>query len=62
MSTIEKKGYALEKIAAIQNEAALDEIIAHLEKLEKENKVYNLSQHFEEVNAKYGDVLRKLAQ
>jgi hypothetical protein len=62
MSTIEKKGYALEKIAAIQNEAALDEIIIHLEKLEKENKVYNLSKHFEEVNAKYGEVLKKLAQ
>ncbi len=62
MSTIEKKGYALEKIAAIQSEAALDEIIAHLERLEKENKVYNLSQHFEEVNIKYADVLKKLAQ
>ena len=62
MSTIEKKGYALEKIAALQNESALDEIISHLERLEKENKVYNLSQHFEEVNAKYSDVLKKLAE
>ncbi len=62
MNNIEKKRYALEKIAALQNEAALDEIIIHLEKLEKENKVYNLSQHFDEVNAKYGDALRKLAQ
>ncbi len=62
MSTIEKKGYALEKIAALKNEAALDEIIAHLERLEKENKTYNLSQHFEEVNAKYADVLKRLAQ
>ncbi len=62
MSTIEKKGYALEKIAALKSESALDEIIAHLERLEKENKTYNLSQHFDEVNSKYADVLKKLAQ
>ena len=62
MSIIEKKGIAFEKLAAIQSEAALDEIIAYLEKLNAENKVYNLSQHFEEINAKYGDVLKKLAQ
>jgi hypothetical protein len=62
MSTIEKKGYVLEKIAAIQDEKLLDEIIAHLNKLENENRVYNLSQHFQEVNIKYADVLKKLAQ
>ncbi len=62
MSTIEKKGYALEKIAALQNDDALDEIIAHLELLAKQNKVYSLSKHFEEVNEKYGEVLKRLAQ
>lgn len=62
MSILEKKGYALEKIAALQSDAALDEIISHLERLSNENKVYNLSKHFEEVNEKYSEVLKKLAQ
>ncbi len=62
ISTIEKKGYALEKIAAMQSETALDEIIAHLDLLSKQNNVYNLAQHFEEVNEKYAEVLKRLAQ
>jgi hypothetical protein len=35
MRIIGKKGIAFEKLVAVQSEAVLDEIIAHLEKLDK---------------------------
>jgi hypothetical protein len=64
MSVLEKKALAFEKLAALQNEDVIDEILAHLEKLNSEAKerVYNLSNHTEEISRRYDETLKKLAQ
>ncbi len=64
MSTFEKKALAFEKLAALQNEEAIDEILAHLEKLNNETKsrIYNLSKHSESISKSYNETLKKLAQ
>jgi hypothetical protein len=64
MSILEKKALAFEKLAAIHNEDGIDEILAHLEKLNSEAKerIYNLSKHTESVSNRYDDTLKKLAQ
>ena len=64
MSVLEKKALAFEKLAALQNEEGIDEILAHLEKLNTEAKtrIYNLLQHVQSVSERYDDTLNKLAQ
>jgi hypothetical protein len=64
MSVLEKKAVAFEKLAAIQSEAFIDEILIHLEKLNAGEKVQvlNLSKHMESITERYGETLKKLAQ
>mgnify|MGYP006365109403 CR=1 FL=1 len=64
MSVLEKKALAFEKLAALQNEDVIDEILAHLEKLNAEAKtrIYNLSRHLDSVSNRYDDTLNKLAK
>jgi hypothetical protein len=64
MSVAEMKIAAINEITKLDNEKALKEILEHLAKLSVpvNEKVYNLSQHFEEIAGKYGKVLEKLAQ
>jgi hypothetical protein len=64
MSVAEMKVKAFEKLAVINDEAALKEILIYLEKLsqaEKE-KIYNLSKHFDAISQQYDETLKKLAQ
>jgi hypothetical protein len=64
MSILEKKALAFEKLAALQNEEAIDEILAHLIKLNASEKtrIYNLSKHTDAIGERYGETLKKLAQ
>lgn len=64
MSTLEKKALAFEKLAALQNDEAIDEILAHLDKLniETRSRIYNLSKHTESISQRYDETLKKLAQ
>ena len=65
MSTLELKGIVMEKIAALNNEDALKEIIVLLEKLSETEKNDNLSKVrkvYEKAVDQYGNVLQKLAQ
>jgi len=63
MSTLEKKALAFEKLAALQDERVIDEILAHLEKLnEGVSRTFNLSKHMDSIGEQYNDTLQKLAQ
>jgi hypothetical protein len=64
MNILEKKALAFEKLAALQNEEVIDEILAYLIKLNAEEKerVYNLSGRIESISERYGETLKKLAQ
>ena len=64
MSVAEMKLAAINEISKLDNENALREILEHLIKISssKENKVLNLSQHYDKVKEQYGNVLKKLAQ
>jgi len=64
MSTLEKKALAFEKLAALQNEEEIEEILALLNKLnvEPKSRVYNLSKHYEAVSNQFNETLKKLAQ
>ena len=64
MSVAEMKIKAIEKLAALNDEAAVKAVNDFLDKLSKghEQKVYNLSQHFEDLSNRYNEVLKKLAQ
>jgi hypothetical protein len=64
MSVAEMKLAAINEITKLDNEAALKEILEHLVKMSftKENKTFNLSQHYDKVVEQYGNVLQKLAQ
>ena len=64
MSVLEKKALAFEKLAALQNEDVIDEILAHLEKLNAEAKIriYNLSQHTDSISERYDETLKRLAE
>ena len=63
MSTLEKKALAFEQLAALKTEAALDEILVHLNKLNHpaDNK-FDVEAFYKEAKEKYSDVLKKLAQ
>jgi hypothetical protein len=47
----------------LQNEEVLDEILAHLIKLnvDKKARIYNLSKHTGSIGERYGEKLKKLA-
>ena len=64
MSVLEKKALAFEKLAALQSEEGIDEILAHLEKLNSDanTRIYNLSRHIESISDRYDETLKKLAQ
>lgn len=64
MNVLEKKALAFEKLAALQDENLIDEIITHLDSLKNETKshVYNLASHAEEISKQYDETLKKLAQ
>ena len=61
MSLAEMKVKAISQITRLNEENSLKEILEHLSKLNS-NSELNLSQHYEEIKSKYGDVLKKLAQ
>lgn len=64
MSVAEMKLMAISKIAGLNDEAAINEILEHLEKFKtnEQGENYNLSQHYEAIKNQYGDVLKKLAE
>jgi hypothetical protein len=62
MSTLEKKAIAFEQLAAITNEADIDEILLHLKTLALSKPSFDTDAFFEEASNKYDDVLQKLAQ
>jgi hypothetical protein len=64
MSVAEMKLAAINEITKLNSEEALKEILEHLAKMSfaKENKTFNLSQHYDKVVEQYGNVLQKLAQ
>jgi hypothetical protein len=61
MSLAEMKVKAISQITRLTEENSLKEILEHLSKLNS-NSELNLSQHYEDIKSKYGDVLKKLAQ
>jgi hypothetical protein len=60
MSVAEMKVKAFEKLAALQDEAAVKEILEHLEKLNA--KKFDTDAFFKKTSEQYGDVLKKLAE
>jgi hypothetical protein len=63
MSIAEKKALAVEKLKALENEVAIDEILQYLEKLANNKRSdFDAKVFFKKASAKYDDVLRKLAQ
>lgn len=64
MSVAEKKVLAFEKLASLKSEEGIDEILAHLEKLDGQEKghIYNLSKHIESLSKQYNETLKKLAK
>ena len=62
MSVLEKKALAFEKLAALQNEKGIDEILAHLEKLNNETKTRDLSKNLDSISQRFDETLKKLAQ
>ena len=63
MSVREMKALAFEKLAALQNEDAIQEILIHLEKLNgNPNDKFDTKAFFKKASEKYGDVLQKLAE
>jgi hypothetical protein len=64
MSVAEMKLAAINEISKLKDESAVKEILEHLAKIssEKEEKVFNLSQHYSKVKEQYSNVLQKLAQ
>ncbi|MGN7783467.1 hypothetical protein ACTJIJ_03035 [Niabella sp. 22666] len=62
MSVLEKKAIAFEKLAAIKDEAEIDEILQYLESLNKKNEEIDLSKNIESISQRYDSTLRRLAQ
>lgn len=63
MSVLEKKALAFEKLAALQNEDVIDEILAHLEKLNSEASVKTtVLEHATAIMKERSSVLEKLAK
>lgn len=64
MSIAEMKLTAINEISKLNDEHALKEILEHLSQLslQEREKELNLSQHYDQAKAQYGDVLSKLAK
>jgi hypothetical protein len=63
MSVLEMKALAFEKLAALQSEDAIQEILIHLEKLNTNpGDKFDADGFFKKASEKYGDVLQKLAE
>ena len=64
MSVLEKKALAFEKLAALNNEEGIDEILEHLERLNSDAKtrVYNLSKLVASISQQFDETLKKLAE
>lgn len=63
MSILEKKALAFEKLAALQNEDVIDEILAHLEKLNSEASIKTpVIEHATAIMNERSSVLEKLAK
>ncbi|MEO6636888.1 MAG: hypothetical protein ABIN25_01350 [Ginsengibacter sp.] len=64
MSIAELKLKAIEKLASLEDETTLKNILSQLD--EKKNlsntKTHNLSKHFESISSRYNETLQKLAQ
>jgi hypothetical protein len=64
MSVAEMKLIAIAEIGKLETEDAVKEILTHLKSIShiNENKIHNLTQHFDTIQKQYGNVLKKLAQ
>ncbi len=62
MSITEMKVQAFEKLASLNEESAIKEILVHLETLTAPKPTFDADKFFEKSVEKYDDVLRKLAQ
>lgn len=64
MSVAEMKLEAIKEISKLNTEEAIRQILEHLSSLSaaETGSPLNLSQHFEEIANKYGNVLAKLAK
>lgn len=61
MSVEEMKKEAIQRINALNDEDALKEILDHLSKVSK-GEYFVLSDHYDNIKQKYGNVLKRLAQ
>lgn len=62
MSVTEMQKKAIEQIAQLKDEKALEEIIHYLSELEKTGKRLDLSKHFDVATKTFDEALQKLAQ
>ena len=62
MSVLEKKALAFERLAAINDEVLIDEILKHFEALNQKDKIIDLAKHMDSVAKRYDFTLRRLAQ
>jgi hypothetical protein len=62
MSTLELKAKAFEKLASINEESAIKEVLAFLENLKETKDEFDADTFFKNASEKYDDVLQKLAQ
>ncbi|MBS4063778.1 MAG: hypothetical protein KGZ74_04420 [Chitinophagaceae bacterium] len=60
MSVAEMKIKAIEKITALNDEAAVKAALEYIEKLN--DKYFDTDKFFKQVSEEYGDVLKKLAE
>ena len=62
MSTLEMKAKAFEKLASLNEEAAIKEVLTFLENLSEKKDEFDADEFFKKASEKYDDVLQKLAQ
>jgi hypothetical protein len=62
MSTLEMKAKAFEKLATINEESAIKEVLTFLENLQPSKEEFDADSFFKNASKKYDDVLQKLAQ
>jgi hypothetical protein len=62
MSTLEMKAKAFEKLATINEESAIKEVLTFLENLQPSKEEFDVDLFFKNASEKYDDVLQKLAQ
>lgn len=63
MSIAEMKVQVFEKLAVLNDEAALKEILDYLDKVKQgDDKKFNTDVFFKKASEQYGEVLKKLAE